>query len=461
MVSSTLLIRHLPSDLTPADKDDLLRHFGAVSVQFMGTTGPMKHAAFAGFTDQAQAAKALTRLHQLDVLGSRLKAEFAKESLAPDRIKTDQPWTKEKVADNNTKEKEAIVPPSFDDVYHKWSINYPRNPRLHYMYPPPTVSILTNIANALASYPKFYVQVLHLMNKMNVPTPFGVLTTTPPIPADLKHQAEEKSAANISAKSTSSESEIESGGEGKSLDVHVPDQIYARKRKRSHKKARLMIQPLAEVTAQGSVPPDQIVKPSEVFEQVQDKPAQKKIQLKLPSLVSSTAQEETGVAKMDTTESTSRLMQDEETGGFGRMEPVQKELEDSAPPEEDDWVRHGFVSQEELDRGRLPMSELKELSVFRRYERGEPSCRLYLKNLAKQVTDNELRFIYGRFIDVTNEQDLNIFDVRLMKEGKMKGQAFVTFPSEDKAIPALEQTNGYILNGKPIVVQFARSAKQK
>lgn len=461
MVSSTLLIRHLPSSLSPTEKDDLLRHFGAVSVKLMGTTGPMKHAAFAGFTDNPQAAKALTRLHQLDVLGSRLKAEFAKESLAPDRVKRDQPWAKEKIEEDDLKAKEAIVPPSSDDVFHKWSINYPRNPRLHYMYPPPTVSILTNIANALASYPKFYVQVLHLMNKMNIPAPFGVLTTTPPIPADLKHQTQEKTSANVSTRSSSSESEIESGGEEKSLDVHVPDQIYARKRKRSHKKARLIIQPPSEVTAQCPVPPDQIVKPSEVFEQVQDKPAPKKIQLKLPPLVSATVQEEAGVTKMDATVAASNLVPDEEAGGFGRMEPVQKEVEDSAPPEDDDWVRRGFVSLEELERGRLPKSELKEVSVFRRYERGEPSCRLYLKNLAKQVTDKELRFIYGRFIDVTSEQDLNIFDVRLMKEGKMKGQAFITFPSEDKAIPALEQTNGYILNGKPIVVQFARSAKQK
>ena len=38
-------------------------------------------------------------------------------------------------------------------------MEYPRNPKLHYLYPPPTVSIVTNIANALASYPKFYVQV--------------------------------------------------------------------------------------------------------------------------------------------------------------------------------------------------------------------------------------------------------------------------------------------------------------
>ena len=41
-------------------------------------------------------------------------------------------------------------------------INYARNPKLCYLYPPPTVSILTNVANALAASPKFYVQVRNI-----------------------------------------------------------------------------------------------------------------------------------------------------------------------------------------------------------------------------------------------------------------------------------------------------------
>jgi U11/U12 small nuclear ribonucleoprotein SNRNP65 len=32
-----------------------------------------------------------------------------------------------------------------------------------------------NIYNAIASVPELYVQVLHLMNRMNLPTPFGSL----------------------------------------------------------------------------------------------------------------------------------------------------------------------------------------------------------------------------------------------------------------------------------------------
>ena len=39
-----------------------------------------------------------------------------------------------------------------------------------------------------------------------------------------------------------------------------------------------------------------------------------------------------------------------------------------------------------------------------------------------------------------------------MKDGKMKGQAFVSFPNEKSAEKALKETNRYILFEKPLVV---------
>lgn len=53
------------------------------------------------------------------------------------------------------------------------------------------------------------------------------------------------------------------------------------------------------------------------------------------------------------------------------------------------------------------------------------------------------------------------FDVRLMQDGRMKGQAFVTLPCVENAHQALKETNGYILKDKPMIVQFARSATAK
>lgn len=44
------------------------------------------------------------------------------------------------------------------------------------------------------------------------------------------------------------------------------------------------------------------------------------------------------------------------------------------------------------------------------------------------------------------------FDIVLMKEGRMKGQAFIGLPSEQSAEKARRETNGYVLSDKPLVV---------
>jgi len=54
-------------------------------------------------------------------------------------------------------------------------------PTLKYQYPPPNPDIIINIMNAIVAVPKLYVQVIHLMNKMNLPPPFGEATTMTPM----------------------------------------------------------------------------------------------------------------------------------------------------------------------------------------------------------------------------------------------------------------------------------------
>lgn len=51
------------------------------------------------------------------------------------------------------------------------------------------------------------------------------------------------------------------------------------------------------------------------------------------------------------------------------------------------------------------------------------------------------------------------YDVRLLQEGRMKGQAFITLQNISQAKQALKETNGYILKDKPMVVQFAKAVK--
>ena len=98
---------------------------------------------------------------------------------------------------------------------------------------------------------------------------------------------------------------------------------------------------------------------------------------------------------------------------------------------------------EVIARHRLSLSEITAMPHFRDYERGVPSkvCVfvsmyghthiytvlqvLYVKNVHRLVTEDDLIAIFGNFAGKDNEK----VTVRLMSRGRMRGQAFVEMPS--------------------------------
>lgn len=109
-----------------------------------------------------------------------------------------------------------------------------------------------------------------------------------------------------------------------------------------------------------------------------------------------------------------------------------------------------------------------------------PSKVLYLKNLSPRVDQADLVSIFTKY----QQEDKPRIIYKLMQKGKMRGQAFVNFhckvsllynQSEMKnrtlsslsflgsltACRALEEMNGTILHGKPIIAQFSSSAIDK
>lgn len=147
--------------------------------------------------------------------------------------------------------------------------------------------------------------------------------------------------------------------------------------------------------------------------------------------------------------------------GFGKIFPKPNLNITEEIKEDCDEMPSECISRRELEKGRISREEMETLSVFRSYEPGEPNCRVYVKNLAKHVQEKDLKFIFGRYVDFSSETQRIMFDIRLMKEGRMKGQAFIGLPNEKAAAKALKEANGYVLFGKPMVVQFARSARPK
>ncbi|KAJ1553708.1 hypothetical protein HK096_006776, partial [Nowakowskiella sp. JEL0078] len=107
------------------------------------------------------AQNSLQRLSQISLFGNdKLKLKpvlLAKNSKRPDEKITQTP---------------IVSTPSFAPLSKSLGLIYPPNPTLLYKYPPPTPVIISKISNAIMSIPKLYTQVLHLMNKMNLPPPF-------------------------------------------------------------------------------------------------------------------------------------------------------------------------------------------------------------------------------------------------------------------------------------------------
>ncbi|XP_019130361.2 RNA-binding region-containing protein 3 isoform X2 [Larimichthys crocea] len=487
--SKTLLIRHLPAELSQHEKEDLLKYFGAESVRVFSNRGRLKHAAFATFRSEKSAAKALGRLHQLEILDRTLVVEFAKGQDHVTVLK-DPPVSHSKhVGEEQQKQKPEPKQPNIPlietGIAPSLGLKFQPNPTLKYLYPPPSNSILTNITHALMSVPKFYVQVLHLMNKMNLPCPFGPVTARPPMfeflppvphmpmpppfPPDYPPLPEEEMEL-----SSQEESEYDSGDdEDKERIVRLMGLVnQACKRPLRPKTASKRKKPKIKDLLYAPKPDSQsapVLQPSDVFEQ--PLPAgQRKIEfhISVPEVAgvvegSGPGQpddEGAGVDEKELPPSSSQEVAEAE--GFGKLYPsTQPSQQQDKHSDEEQDLASGVISRKELEKGRLSRDEIKRMSVFKNYEPGEPTCRLYVKNIAKQVEEKDLKYIYGRYIDPSSETERNMFDIVLMKEGRMKGQAFVGLPTEQSAEKALRETNGYVLYDKPLVVQFARSARPK
>lgn len=426
-MSSVLMIRHLPVALSFQEKEQLLKHFGAEQVW---ETSRKRHYVFASFGSIEKSRASLMRLHQLEIAHRRLVVEYSTEK---------EPLTLKIDIDQSSATTKRVQ--DFLRRLNAWnpSVDFYQPPPAHlkYKYPEINSTAAVNLVHTLFTHKPFYIQSLHLMNKMCLDTPFEENEKATHFFKEIFKSYFADQIVLIPHPQSEPESEISSD---ETEQRTVPTQPKAFKRKRKlpvpvKTPAALLSTPILRKVKK--VPVNQ----EEVFEPVLPIQEPKKISL----LVHQDALQKSF----------------EEPEVIGELGKFEKEPEPEKMEEAPSEPEKPTISKKELLKNRISYNDMKVLPVFKSYHPGQPSMRLYIKNLPKTASEQDVNRIYRRYIEHLSQEKQNGFDVRVMQEGRMKGQAFVTFPSVAIAETALHETNGYLLKERPMVVQFARAANKK
>ncbi|XP_004309873.1 PREDICTED: RNA-binding protein 40-like [Fragaria vesca subsp. vesca] len=415
--TASLLIRHLPEAIPEETLFRLFSHYGASSVRSCSPTARLRNCAFVDFQNQGLAYQALRQLNGLRFLGKVLKVERAtsnSDKTLPDGNKDPLSVPPASTLSSLKKESGEADAARAEPIAPRLGVDYCFPPHLEYAYPPPDGNILTNIVNALIAVPRFYTQVLHLMNKMNIPAPFRMALPSPPlppaapVPPPAPPLAEKPPLADIS----SDESE---------MDLQMRGALRGKKRVR---RESILGPAVDKGVAHEDVGLKQaILVPKEM-------PMIKK---KNPLLhIAITQKVVHNEHKDDSTTKEEKL------------------------PETESSVINPFATPEELERGKLPPEEILSLPMFKNYTTGTAAPVLYIKNLAKDIVVDDFYYIFGSLFGSADAAKSGL-SVKLMQEGRMRGQAFVTFPSVEQSQYALNLVNGYVFRGKPMIIQFGRN----
>ncbi|KAL0929067.1 hypothetical protein M5K25_001007 [Dendrobium thyrsiflorum] len=421
---ATLLVRHLPEGIPDDMLSRLFSHYGAASVRPCAG-GSLRNCAFVDFKDEALASQAHLQLNRLRFLGKVLIVDRADKAISKNiKPKSVGLSLKDASGTSMLTTKDAFVHPKSmefggEPIAPRLGVDYPFPPHLEYAYPPPDGNILTNIVNALIAVPHFYTQVLHLMNKMNLPAPFRMALPTPPLPPPVPAPPPPPPPFTPKPQSvdlSSSESELESSEED-------ADDGHAHKRAKRETIVGPAVDKCVEHVSVGLKPAALV--PKEVPMIKKKNPV---LQIKITAKP----------AQKDIAEDDVRVSEPTETSNAGKS----------------------YLTPEEISRGKMPPEEILSLPMFKNYATGNPATVLYIKNLAKDVVVDDFYFIFGSLFESVEATKSNL-NIKLMQEGRMRGQAFVTFPTIDLAYRALNLVNGYMFKGKPIIIQFGRSPSVK
>ncbi|CAG8579161.1 7575_t:CDS:2 [Cetraspora pellucida] len=430
--TTTLIVKNLPN-LPESDLLKFLKNFGPQDIR-LGRTQQLKNSAFLDFPDRALASTAYSKFQELDDIGGKkIRVEYAspsKEALKK-KANGDSVNNSGDIKQNDTAVPHLPPPPPVppipgsqaEPIAPSLGFNYPPAPTLHYRYPPPTVEILYNIMNAIAAVPKLYTQVLHLMNKMNLPPPFKpvVPESVPPL---LQQHLSDLQNTDDNSKKRKKRDELLSDDESE-IDSEDEEQGDVRSKKKAKSTANVFSAiPLVLPIATTDNP---YVNPLST--------ADSAFNLETNQLVSDST------FSLETNQSTADSALNLETNQTNPPEPL------------------NCISIEDINSNKMPIEELQKIPAMKNYSAGDPTNTLYIKNLSqRKIEDKDLEYLFGRYFQSRSEMESQL-GIQLLK-GRMRGQAFIKLPSLEIATQALTEFHGYMLHNKPMIIQFSKGSAE-
>ncbi|KAG7174535.1 RNA-binding protein 41-like [Homarus americanus] len=144
-------------------------------------------------------------------------------------------------------------------------------------------------------------------------------------------------------------------------------------------------------------------------------------------------------------------VEDEKSNICGIREKHKKLIANKTKPFVLTLTNSDLIPLESIKSNKKSIEELRNMEKFKKYDPGKPSPVLYIKNLSHKTTPQDLASLMGHF-EILNGPKI----MYRILDGRMRGQAFVTFQNEEVATNAFIVCNGYILHDKPIVIEYGR-----
>lgn len=466
----SLIVRNFPVSFTEDEIRKFIQMFDPIHIQIF-----IEHrAAIVQFSDKDHARHILSLLHQERFENKRISVEFAPKNQYQrlhqflddnDRAKCETYDERPQQFNGNgsTLKRLFATADGFD-------FEQPPPSYLYYEYPKINRHIIDSICIALEISPKFYIQVLHLMNRMNLEPPFiagdknlkfDSLTMNNPIErVTVSTQTDEIIWQNLIRNKRkfveSDESEMETSSGTNSDGQPKPKEPKRKKINKNellkHKQRNLLRVQRHQAKQVKSVFSEKTIQQNinEAFD-LGGKKSASHIKIIIPQEIKCTDRPAESIEIKEITDIERESM--------------------------------NILTKTEINENRIPADQLKSHPMYQNYNPGDISNCLYIKNIAKEVTEDDLRAIYNRYLEKNcgGVGNIRSIDIRLMTSGRMRGQCFVTFDGpyldcdDDDAgdcetktknkyamvEKALHDTNGLIVKSKPLVVVYGRGKSNK